>query len=107
MGRKKLPPRRATKTFEFEHSYPGAEPRIFTASAGFYPDGKLGEAFVQLVNGNQKTVSVDAHDAAIVLSVALQHGADLKELGRAMLRGEDGKAHGFMGSMIDALGELA
>jgi len=28
-------------------------------------------------------------------------------MGRSMLRGEDGKPHGFLGSMIDALEEFA
>lgn len=107
MMREKLPALRRSMIFEFTHEYPGAGPRVFTASAGFYPDGRLGEVFIHLVDGKDKLVSVDAHDAAIVISLALQHGADLKVIGPAMLRGEDGAAHGCIGSMIDALEKLA
>ena len=98
-----MPARRAAETFTFSHSYPGASPREFTAAAGRYPDGRIGEAFVHLVNGCDKLVTVDQHDAAIILSIALQHGADLRSIGKAMLRDEDGSPHGFMGAMVDAL----
>lgn len=103
MARKKMPARRAAETFTFEHSYPGAGPRVFTASVGRYKDGTIGEAFVHLVDGQEKLVTVDAHDAAIILSIALQHGADVKSIGKAMLRGEDGVPHGFLGALCDAL----
>lgn len=45
---------------------------------------------------------VDAHDASILISFALQHGASLRNMGAAMLRGEDGVAHALFGSLIDA-----
>lgn len=107
MSREKLPAARRSMIFEFTHTYPGAGPRVFTASVGFYPDGRLGEVFIHLVDGKDKSVSVDAHDAAIVISIALQHGADLKSIGRAMLRDADGAPHGCIGSMLDALEDLA
>ena len=104
MTRERIPNRRPALTFEFEHVYPGAGPRVFTATVGFYPGGRVAEVFVDLVDGADKGVSVDAHDAAVLISFALQHGADLKDMGAAMLRGSDGVAHGFMGSLVDALG---
>jgi hypothetical protein len=103
MSRERLPNRRPALTFEFEHYYPVAGPRVFTATVGFYPDGRAAEVFVNLVNGTDKKISVDTHDAAVLLSLALQHGAGLHEMGSAMLRGSDGRAHGFMGSLLDAL----
>ena len=103
MTRVRLPNRRAAVNFEFDHVYPGADPRVFTATVGFYGDGAPAEVFVNLVDGTDKHVTVDAHDAAVLLSFALQHGASLADMGRAMLRGEDGVAHGFMGSLLDAI----
>ena len=111
--RSRLPNRRVGVTFTFDHIYPGAPPRTFTVTTGYYPSsdetkpGKIGEVFLGLVNGTDKRVSVDAHDASVVLSFALQHGASLEEIGKACLRGDDGKAHGWIGSFIDALAEVA
>ena len=47
-------------------------------------------------------ISVDALDAAVLISFALQYGATLEHMGAAMTRGEDGTPHGFMGALIDA-----
>jgi hypothetical protein len=63
---------RAAETFEFPHSYPNADPRTFTASAGFYSEGgAIGEVFVHAIDGKERLVNVDQHDASIVLSFAL------------------------------------
>ena len=106
MTRNKLPSRRDAVTVDFQHVYPGSDPRTFTATVGFYPDGTIGETFVQLVNRKDKLVSADAHDATIVLSLAIQCGADLKEIGRSLLRDEHGRPHGFLGSLIDAVADM-
>ena len=106
MTRKKLASCRASQTFEFVHCYPSAGPRKFTASAGFYPDGKIGEAFAHAVDGKEKLLNPDHHDAAIVLSLAIQHGASLKTMAASMLRGENGEPHGFLGALLDSLVEM-
>ena len=100
--RERLPDRRKALTFDFVHAYPGASERMFTASVGFHADGRVGELFVHAVDGASRNVNVDVHDAAIALSFALQNGANLADIGRAMLRSEDGRPHGFMGALIDA-----
>jgi len=102
MTRRKLPDRRPALTIEFEHTYPGSEPRTFGATIGLFEDGAPAEVFLNSVNGTDKQVTVDAHDAAVIVSFALQHGASLAEIGRAMLRDESGRAHGFMGAFVDA-----
>ncbi len=108
--RERLPDRRLRDVFEFRHCYPGGKPQIVTASVGRFADGRVAEVFIDLVRteenlcmGTDKAITVDAHDASVVLSFALQHGADLPEIGKALLHGEDGVAHGFMGALIDAL----
>jgi hypothetical protein len=102
MTRNRLPNRRAALTLDFGHVYPGSEPRTFSATIGFFASGAPAEVFLNSVNGTDKQVTVDAHDAAVVVSFALQHGASLAEIGRAMLRDESGRAHGFLGAFIDA-----
>ena|ERR1700739_2969653 len=103
MTRERLLNRRPALTINFEHRYPGADPRVFTATVGLYPDGRPAEVFVSLVDGTDKAIGVDVHDTAVLVSLSLQHGATLAEIGAAMLRGEDGVAHGFMGSLCDAV----
>ena len=104
--REKLPNLRGQMTFEFAHAYPGADPHTWTASIGFYADGRPAEIFVSLVDRRAK-ISVDALDAAVLISFALQHGATLERMGAAMTRGEDGTPHRFKGALIDAALEAA
>jgi hypothetical protein len=42
-------------------------------------------------------------DAAILLSIALQHGVELDTLAHAITRNEDGTASSFMGVLVDQL----
>ena len=100
--RRRLPNRRAALTIDFQHRYPGGSPRIFAATIGLFEDGSPAEIFLNSVDGTDKQVTTDAHDAAVILSFALQHGACLRDIGNALLRAEDGTAHGFAGSLIDA-----
>lgn len=104
-SRKRLPNRRPGFVVEFSHIYPGDQSRTFTATIGCYDEActKPAEVFINLVGGTVKKVNVDVHDAAVALSFALQHGADLGEMANAMLRGNDGRAHGFLGSLSDAV----
>src|ERR1700722_8882147 len=96
MARTKMADKREAITLEFQHQYAGADPREFTATAGLYPNGGIGEAFIHLSDGKEKTVTVDARDAAVLLSFALQYGAPLREMAPAMLRGADDTPHGLM-----------
>jgi hypothetical protein len=100
--RERLPARRAATIVGFTHVTPAGAAFNFTAHVGFYPDGRPGEVFV---DGEKATshADVEAHDAAILLSFALQYGATLAEIAPALLRGEDGEPHGVMGSLIDMI----
>lgn len=92
--------RRPSIMFDVDHVYPGADPRKFTCSLGFYPDLRPAELFVHLVDGHDKSVNVDVVDASVAVSFALQHGAGLEDIRKAMLHGENGKPHGFLGEVI-------
>ena len=102
MTRERLPDRRAALIVGFTHLTPAGQAFDFTAHVGFFPDGRPGEVFV---DGAKLTTQIDieAHDAAIILSFALQNGAQLNEIGQALLRGENGEPHGMAGSLIDAI----
>ena len=60
-----------------------------------FPDGRIGELFLNNHKaGNQ--VNTNARDAAIILSFALQHGADIDAIRRAICRDSAGRALGAL-----------
>jgi hypothetical protein len=95
--RTRLPNRRCSVSFNFEHRGLG-----FTCTYSRFADGRIGE----LVLSNHKVnsaVDVDARDAAIILSFALQHDADLSAIARALSRDPRGTPTGVMGTVLDRL----
>jgi hypothetical protein len=95
--RERLPNRRAAETMIFEHA--GAD---FTMTAGRYGDGRLGEIFVNAGHANSALDAL-ASDAAIAISFALQHGADLAEIRSAMKRNSQGEPSSPIGAALDLL----
>ncbi|MET4345520.1 hypothetical protein ABIC07_005022 [Bradyrhizobium sp. RT9a] len=93
--RQRLPNRRASETFSFEHA--GA---TFTMSAGYYSDGRLGEIFINAAHANSLLDAL-ASDAAIALSFALQHGADFAAIKHAMKRNSRGEPSSPIGAALD------
>ena len=77
-ARERLPNRRRSENFTFE--FDGLR---FTATVSRFPDGRVGELFLNNHKaGNQ--VDTNARDAAILLSFALQHGADVEAIRKAV-----------------------
>ena len=99
--RRRLPNRRNSETFRFD--WLGMS---FTATISRFPDGSLAEIFLT----NRKIGShadTAARDSAVVASIALQFGADLETLRKALLRDQRGVASGPLGTALDAIAELA
>jgi hypothetical protein len=97
--RARLPDRRSCESFTFE-----LDGLRFTASIGRFPNGDIGELFVvNHKSGNQS--DTNARDAAIILSFALQHGADLRAIRKALCRDGQGRALGPIGVALDLLGD--
>jgi hypothetical protein len=95
MTRARLPNRRASLTFDFEVS--GLR---YTATISHFAARRLAEIFL----GNHKANSaadVAARDAAVILSIALQHGADVEVIRRALTRNANGSASGPLGAVLD------
>ena len=78
--RRRLPNRRSSTTHDLV-----VEGRRFSVSVGFYPDGRPGEVFL---NGSKPGSQEDAilSDAAILASLALQHGTAPATLAKTMSR---------------------
>jgi hypothetical protein len=97
-ARERLPDRRASETFIFE-----CNGLAYTATASWFADGRLGELFV----GNHKAGSstdTNAREAAIIPSIALQHGTDLEVIRRALCRDARGN-RGSLGAALDLLAQ--
>jgi hypothetical protein len=97
MARQRLPNRRASCSFSFEHR--GLH---YTCTYSRFGDGRIGELFITNHKVNS-AVDVDARDAAIILSFALQHNADLSAIAKALCRDPRGTPTGVMGCVLDRL----
>jgi hypothetical protein len=95
--RERLPNRRRCSTRAFQHN--GAR---FIVTVGFFPDGRSGEVFI---NGERPGSGLDslAHDASIILSVGLQHGANVQTIRHALLKDADGGPVTLVAAALSAL----
>ena len=99
MTRERLPQRRRSENLSFE-----LERHHFTATIGFYPDGRIGEVFLTNSKyGNQ--LDTNSRDAAILLSFALQFGADINTIRKSLCRNGERHALGPIGKLLDLLAE--
>jgi hypothetical protein len=97
MTRWRTPNRRASENFDFE-----VDGLRFTVTVSRSPDGRIGEVFLNNHKaGNQS--DTNARDAAIVLSFALQHGADIETIRKALCRDSNGQALGPISAALDLL----
>jgi hypothetical protein len=98
--RRRLPNRRRSESFSFVIG--GMR---YTATVSWFADGNIGELFLNNhKQGNQS--DTNARDAAIILSFALQHGADITEIAKALCRDSSGRALGPVGVALDLLVDL-
>jgi hypothetical protein len=96
-ARNRLPNRRPAENFELE-----VEGLRYTATVGRFPDGTIGELFLSSHKTNSSADS-SARDCGIVLSIALQHGADAEAIRRALSRDSQGRASGPLGHALDLI----
>lgn len=95
--RQRLPNRRPSESFTFELA--GLR---FTASVSRFDDGRIGELFLNNHKAGNQT-DTNARDAAILLSFALQHGADIEAIRRALCRDSQGRALGPIAEALDII----
>jgi hypothetical protein len=76
----------------------------YTATIGNLPNRHIGEIFLN----NQKSnlaADTNARDSAIVASLALQYGADIEAIRKALCRDNHGRATGPLGAALDRLAD--
>jgi hypothetical protein len=93
----RLPNRRESETFGLE-----AQGLKFTCTASRFPDGRLAEVFLQS-HKTHSMAGINAQDAAVVCSLALQHGVPLDVIRRAF--DVKGRASGPLATALDMLAE--
>jgi hypothetical protein len=95
--RERLPNRRGSETFDFE-----SQGLAFTATISRFDSGGLGEIFIT----NHKAGSmagINASDAAVVCSIALQYGVPLETIRHALMRDGRGNASGPLAVALDMI----
>jgi hypothetical protein len=98
--RERLPNRRTCESSNFE-----LDGLRFTLTFSRFADGRIGELFLtNHKSGNQS--DTNARDAAIILSFALQHGADVDAIRKALCRDSAGRALGPVGAALDLLATI-
>jgi len=97
MTRHRLPARRQNETFDLEV---GA--LRYVATVGRFVDGRIAEIFLSNHHADS-AADVNARDAAIVCSLALQFGADLETIRLALCRDGRGRASGPLGAALDII----
>ena len=101
--------RRSAQSFEIEHFDPLAGPQGQTlryhVTIGEYKDGKPGEVFVHVLDnaGKGSMLEALARDAAVLISLAVQHGASPTMLRRAITRDEQNRPQTMIGAVLDAM----
>jgi hypothetical protein len=98
--RHRLPNRRPSESFNFE-----CAGMAYTATFSRFNDGRVAEIFL----GNHKSGShadAAAKDSAVIASIAMQFGAPLDVLRKALLRDPRGKASGPLGTALDAIAQM-
>jgi len=93
--RRVLPQRRAAETFDLWFWN-----QSFSVTIGFYPSGEVGEVFIDGGKTGQDVQST-ARDAAVVLSLALQHGVSPETIRHAVTRGASEGPASILGAVVD------
>jgi hypothetical protein len=92
-----LPNRRRAETFELEVA--GLR---YTATFSRFSDGSIAELFLNNHKSNSGA-DTNARDAAIVFSIAVQCGADVETIRKALCRDARGNASGPLGAALDMI----
>jgi hypothetical protein len=96
-ARERLPNRRPAAAVEFAH-----RDALYRAHIGFFQGDKPAELFI---NAQQQNSTLDAFagDAAILVSLLLQHGVTPLAIGHSLKRNPDGTPASVIGAAVDVL----
>ena len=99
-GRKALPNRRAHELRDMQF-----RGRAYVVGVGRFDDGSIAEVFID-ASKQATDAADDARDAALVLSLAAQHGCPMETIRRAATRDASWAPAGVVGAVLDMLEEI-
>lgn len=99
-ARMRLPDRRASEAFDMEF-----RGRAYAIEVSRFDDGRLAEIFIDAKKASTDAAD-DARAAALVLSLALQHGCPPETVRRAATRDASGRPADIVGACLDMLAEM-
>ena len=99
--RQTLPNRRRCETLEIEHAG-----HRFSMTFSRYPDGRPAEIFLSSRHVGSPLEAI-ARDAAVTVSIALQHGAPLATVSGALTKDHDGGPATLLGAALAAITEAS
>lgn len=97
IARRRLPNKRTSETVGFERN--GSN---YTMTVGYFPEGDVGEIFLNADRANS-LLDVMISDAAILASLALQHGVSLAEITHALKRDARGEPASPIGAALELI----
>lgn len=103
MSREALP--NCRQSYNFTLTFQGEQ---YHVTIGHYVDGRPGEVFITRIYSKTSAkvgTQLDdvCRDSAILASLAIQHGADLKTIHHALTRDDDNEPTTIVGAIVDQL----
>src|SRR5208283_3883154 len=98
-ARQTLPNRRRSETLEIEHAG-----HRFSLSFSRYEDGRTAEVFLSSRHIGSPLEAI-ARDAAVTVSLALQHGTPLATIRKALTKDHNGGPATLLGAALAAITE--
>lgn len=98
MTREVLPNRRYSESFDLVHL--GIH---YAGQVSFYEDGRVAEIFLGMEKIAGTAMDVIARDAAVLISLALQHGITLDQMLHSAIKDENGEPEGLIGYLLSFL----
>jgi hypothetical protein len=95
--RRRLANRRVSESFNSRCNDLG-----YTCTFSRFPTGEIGELFLNNHRVNSHA-DVNARDAAVIFSLAAQHGVPVETIRKALMRNTDGTASGPLGTALDLI----
>jgi len=98
--REPLPARRQSETLRID-----VDGQTFHVTFGCYDDGRIGEIFITSPKASQTFAAIQAADAAVATSLALQYGCPIDVLRSAFLRTAADQPAGVLAAALDAIAQ--
>ena len=107
MARERLPNRRPSSINRIEHVMPEGGGFVLEVAVAHFADGRVAELFVTDPGTKSgSALAVVLNDAAIIVSLFLQHGGRIDDLAKSLGRYDNGAPVSPLGAVVDLAIEI-